>query len=128
MKKQWLGVVSVLALLAATPVWAAGSVVATDKDKEKEEHFQARKAREVKELELRLACLKGANSPADVKKCQEAQKERHQAEQMQRIQEQRKRLDERESGIKEQQKELKEQKDQREKKEVKESMGDKKVP
>ncbi|MBF0270980.1 MAG: hypothetical protein HQL98_02735 [Magnetococcales bacterium] len=93
---KWQGVVAVAVFLLAAPVWAAGGA-----NPEKEEQFKARKAREIQNMEEKLACLKAANTPAEVKRCHEAQKMRHQTEQLQRIQEQRKKLDAREQNLKE---------------------------
>lgn len=99
MNRQWLMSVGLAAsLLMAGPLWAAGG-----NSSEKEELFKARKAREIQNLELKLSCFKAANSPAEMKRCHDAQKERNQSEQLQRIQEQRKKLDEREMNLKESQ-------------------------
>ncbi|MEO5345266.1 MAG: hypothetical protein H7834_02670 [Magnetococcus sp. YQC-9] len=103
MKKRLLGVLGVaICLSAAMPVWAAGDAAAKEAAKaDKAEQFKARKAREVQDLEAKLSCIKAANTPAEMKRCQEAQKARHQNEQLQRIQDQRKKLDEREKNLQE---------------------------
>lgn len=107
-------VAGVAVWLAVMPVWAAdeapGKVVeapgkeVVETAAQKAEKFQSHKAMQVKGLEARLACVKAANSPADIKNCHEAQKARQQEEKLQRIQEQRKKLDEREKMLKEQHK------------------------
>ncbi|MBF0613795.1 MAG: hypothetical protein G8237_07045 [Magnetococcales bacterium] len=100
MNKRLLGIVGVVGLMmVSSSVWAA-EAVPTDKDKEAQ--FQARKARDVKHLELWLSCVKAANNPAELKRCHEAQKERNQSDKLQRIQEERKKLDDREQKLKEQ--------------------------
>ncbi|MBF0179535.1 MAG: hypothetical protein HQM03_05860 [Magnetococcales bacterium] len=103
MNMRMFGVAGMAAWMALGAAWAADAPPGKGAPADKEEQFKAHKASMVKMLEERLACIKAANSPADVKQCNEAHKARQQGEQLKRIQEQRKKLDDREKVLKDKQ-------------------------